>query len=50
MNACVHQVSTRCIEVGDEANKDNVLVFDFWEEPVKDGRRTAAAAKGGIAL
>lgn len=31
VNACRHQVTTRCIERGDESRKDNVLVYDFWQ-------------------
>ncbi len=38
VNSCVHQVSTRCIEGGDESKKDNVIVYDFWT-PGKDLRR-----------
>ncbi len=38
VNSCVHQVSTRCIEGGDESRKDNVIVYDFWR-PGKDLRR-----------
>ncbi len=38
VNSCVHQVSTRCIEGGDESKKDNVIVYDFWD-PGKDLRR-----------
>ncbi len=38
VNACTHQVTTRCIERFDEAKKDNVLVYDFWS-PGTDERR-----------
>lgn len=38
VNACKHQVTTRCIERFDEAKKDNVLVYDFWS-PGRDERR-----------
>jgi hypothetical protein len=37
-NACRHQVTTRCIERGDESKKDNVIIYDFWN-PGKDTRR-----------
>ena len=39
-NSCVHKIATRCIEGGDEAKKDNVLVYDFWQ-PGTDARRIA---------
>ena len=38
VNACVHQVATRCIEGGDETKKDNVILYDFWKVGI-DNRR-----------
>ena len=29
-NSCVHRVASRCVEPGDHTNKDNVIVYDFW--------------------
>ena len=43
-NGCVHKIVTRCIEVGDEAKKDNVLVYDFWQ-PGRDERRIVVPAE-----
>ena len=37
-NSCAHRVSTRCVEHGDHAAKDNILVYDFWQ-PGFDYRR-----------
>lgn len=37
-NACKHHLHTRCIEREDEARKDNLLIYDFWQ-PGVDLRR-----------
>ena len=46
VNACVHQVTTRCIEGGDESKKDNLIVYDFWR-PGRDCRRRFESGGGG---